>query len=160
MNKERIKELWAKYINDTFKYAITQPPLLFRDSNCATCDYWHLLGEDVLEVVSIYYPTEYEHICRGMEGKIIRTYKEEGEIKDTYNDHVFYGYCKRFPPLLLESDSILKIGLFSATNTKKPKMLSAYRFPILPHEEQCGEWKQSDWARELLLEKQSGKPSE
>lgn len=153
MNKEKIKELWTQYINETFQNASTQPPYLFRGPNCATCLYWHLIDEDSLKMVSIYSPKEYEHICHGMEGKIIRLHKEYGQIKDTYNDHMFYGFCKRFPPTWPESDSKTRIGLFSITNVKMPKVLSGYRFPFLPHEEQCGEWKQGEWVKEVLSEK-------
>ena len=157
MNKEKIRELWTSHINESFEYALTQPPLLFRFPKCATCTHWQLLDEDVLEIISIQSPTEYEQICRGMEGKIIRAYKEDGEIRDTYRDHLFYGYCKRFPPDLLESDSTLEIGLFSIKNRKTPKILTPYRFPILPHEQHCGEWKQAEWAREELSERQKEK---
>lgn len=157
MNKEKIRELWEKYINELFEYSITQPPHLFSMPNCATCTHWHLLDEDVLEMISIHSPREFEYVFRGMEGKIIKAYKENGEIKDTYNDYKFYGYCKRFPPALLESDSVLKIGFFSITNVKIPGILSGYRFPIMPHEEKCGEWKQDEWVRKMLSERQKAK---
>lgn len=154
MDKEKIRELWAKYINESFEYSIEQPPHLFVKPNCATCVHWHLVDEDTLEMISIRSPKEYEAICRGMEGKIIRTYEEDGQTQGMYNVHMFYGFCKRFPPTWPESDSITRIGLFITTNVKTPRVLSAYRFPFLPHEEECGEWKQGEWVREVLSEKQ------
>lgn len=152
MDKEAIRKLWAKFI-ESFKDSIKQPPWLFTEPNCATCTHWHLLDEDTLEMISISFPKEYEQICRGMEGKIIKAYEEDGRIVDTYNVHIFYGFCKRYPPAWPESDSITRIGLFTRTNTKTPGILSGYRFPFLPHDEQCGEWKQDKWVSEVLSEK-------
>lgn len=148
MDKEKISELWAKYINESFESSVTQPSHLFSRPNCATCTHWHLADEDTLEMISIYSPKEYEQICRGMEGKITKAYEEDGRTEGSYNVYMFYGFCKRFPPTCPESDSISRIGLFSITNVKIPRILSGYRFPILPHEERCGEWKQDEWVKE------------
>lgn len=150
MNNEDVRELWATYLNDSFKHSIEYPPYLFGQPKCGTCIHWHLIDKDTLDAIEVYSPKEYEQICRGMEGKIIKAFEEDGQIADTYNTHVFYGFCKRFPPASLESDSTTRSGLFSRVNCKTPKVLAGYRFPFLPHEEQCGEWKQSEWAREEL----------
>lgn len=160
MHAEKIRELWRKYINDLFDNAISKPPHLFKRPFCATCKYWHLLDADSMEMISINSQNDYDNLVRGMEGNIIRAYKENGEIKDTYRDHIFYGYCKRYPPVLLESDSVIRIGLFSIKNIKTPKLFSGYRFSILPHEQYCGEWTEDEWARDILAEKKQNKPSE
>ena len=153
MDQKEIRELWGKYINKTVKYSLGQPHLFSRPY-CATCTHWHLLDEDSLNAISIYSPKEHEQICRGMKGEIIRPYEEDGQIVDTYTDHIFYGFCKRFPPTWPESDSITKIRLLSIINVKRPRLVTGYRFPVLPHEEWCGEWKQDKWVTEVLSEKQ------
>ncbi len=160
MHAEKIRELWGGYINGLFDNAITKPPFIFKRPFCATCKYWHLIDEDSIEIIRINSQNDYDNICRGMEGNILRSYKEYGEVKDAYRDHIFYGYCKRYPPVLTESDSIIRIGLFSAKIIITPKLLSSCRFPILPHEQYCGEWIQDEWAREILAEKHQDKPSE
>jgi hypothetical protein len=158
MNKEQIKESWQKYIDDLFKYSTSKPPYLFKTPYCATCTYWYLLGEDELEAISIYSPVEYESICRGMEGKIVKAYKEEGEVKDVYTDHLFHGFCKRYPPSLVEPNSTIRFRMFfSFLNVKMPAILSRNAFPVMPHQQWCGEWKQGEWAKEILPEKDNAK---
>lgn len=154
MDSEKIRELWSKYVEDTIKYSRWTPSRLFDGHRCDTCEYWYLLNEDVLETISIHFPEIYKHICEGMEGKIHQVYKEGGEFKDSYMTHKFYGFCKRYPPVIGEMDSIMKIGLFSIKNIKIPQLLTGYRFPILHHEEKCGEWKMSQWGKERLEKEQ------
>jgi len=153
MYSEKIRELWSKYIEDEIEHSFLSLSFgIFNRHHCETCEYWYLLDEDVLKMISIYFPDIYKHICEGMEGKIHQVYKEEGEVMDSYRTHKFYGFCKRYPPVIGEMDSVLKIGFFSLKNIKLHQLLNGYRFPILPHEERCGEWKLSDWGKERLEE--------
>ena len=133
----------------------------FSDPWCETCEYWFFLRQDVIEQIEIYYPNIYKHICDGMEGKIIKGFEENGVVVDTYNDHRFYGFCKRYPPVIGDEDSVIKkIGLFSSSNTKIRKILDGYRFPVLPNNEWCGEWKLSQWGKERLKKEQNNNQDE
>ena len=153
MDKETILELWWKYIDDSCQYAIRQPPPLLAEPSCATCKHWHIFRDDTMEMISIYTPKEYEQICRGMKGEIIKAYNEKGEFVDTYNEYIFYGHCKRFPPTLPESDSITRKGFLSNINIKRSNLMAGYIFPVLPQKEVCGEWKRNSWVEERLSER-------
>jgi hypothetical protein len=154
MNREKIRGSWQKYIDGLFEYSLSEPPFLFEGPCCATCAYWHLLGEDELEAISIFSPAEYKSLCEGIEGKIVKAYKEEGEIKDVYTDHLFHGFCKRYPPSLVDTNSTIRFRpIFSFINGKIPAILSTNAFPLMPHKQWCGEWKQAEWVKEILIEK-------
>jgi hypothetical protein len=152
MDNETIHKLWTEYVDFFCNYVPTggwgSSPL-FDKPSCATCTHWHIFQEETMEVISKYAPEVYEHICQGMKGKST-PYKEDGKVVDSYNEYIFYGYCKRFPPTLPESDSITKKGIFSSKNIKTPRLLPGYIFPVLPQEEVCGEWKQSSRVKDLL----------
>ncbi len=152
---ETASDLWAKFIDDSTKFSLTQPPYTLTASNCGTCKYWHLVDEDTLEVVAAYSPKEYEFMRRGMKEGHIKGYEENGQVVDTYPDHIFYGFCKRFPPTIAESHSKLSFPSLSLADIKRPDILSGYRFPFLPHKESCGEWKQGEWVARALSKTQS-----
>jgi hypothetical protein len=161
MSKEKILESWQKYINDLIECSLSKLPFLFKAPYCATCAYWHLLGEDELEALSIYSPGEYESLCRGIEGKIIKAYREDGEVKDVYTDHLFHGFCKRYPPSLVDTNSTIRFKLlFSFVNVKIPAILSRNAFPIMPHDQRCGEWKRDKWVKQFLKEKYHNKQAD
>jgi hypothetical protein len=161
MNKEKIWDSWRKYIDDLFINSPSKPPFIFKRPHCATCAYWSLLGEDELRAISIYSPEEYETICRGIEGKIVKAYREEGQVKDSYTDHQFHGFCKRYPPSLVDPNSIIRFRpIFSFVNVKLPNVLPRNAFPVMPHEQWCGEWKQDEWVNEILIEKDHAKQAD
>ena len=161
MHAERIRGLWKDYLEDLFKYSLSKPPFLFETPYCGTCFYWNLLNADAMEIIEVIAPNEYEAICRGMEGKIIKAYREDGEIKDTYNEHRFFGFCKRYPPSLMQGNSIIKFNsLLSLKNIKVPMILSGYKFPVMPHDEWCGEWKQGEWVADFMADKAKEKQIE
>jgi hypothetical protein len=86
-----------------------------------------------------------------MEGEIVREVNAaEWPWQRYYEARTFYGFCKRYPPPVGEDDSIVNIGLFSAEKIKIPEISDGNRFPVLPDNEGCGEWKLSDWAKERL----------
>lgn len=145
MYQERIEKLWLKYIDEKMESSLSND--YFSHPHCETCKYYQLFREDVIYPISVYHPDLYKHICDGMEGKIRRTYKEEGVPVESYYDHIFYGFCKRYPPVIREEDSVLKIGLFSIKNNKIHNILDGYRFPVLHNKEWCGEWKLSGWVK-------------
>ena len=161
MNREQIKDSWRKYIDDLFKNSISKLPVIFSSPRCATCAYWLLLGGDELRELSIYTPEEYETIRQGIEGKTVRVYKEKGQFVDSYTTYEFYGFCKRYPPSLVDQDSIIRFrSIFSLENVKLPNILLRNAFPVMPHEQWCGEWKQDEWAKGILKEKGHAKQAE
>lgn len=151
MHGEKIKETWTKYNQDMFKYSFNEVPNLFQTPRCNTCSHWNLLGEEALHHISISSPKEYDEIIRGLEGKRIRTFKSEGKIEDVYSDFRFFGYCKRYPPASKGGYSIVGFRtLFTLLNRYIPKRIGEYGFPLMPHDEFCGEWNKGKWVDDWI----------
>jgi len=120
MDQEKIIRAWSEYL-DKEKETPFGESRLFKYPSCATCKHWQLIDEEALSLVQD--EVWYEKIVNGMEGKIHRAFKERGEVVDAYTIHLFYGFCKRFPP-----------------NAHHPLRIADYGFPLLSHENACGEW--------------------
>jgi len=162
MHNEEIRRRWQNYIDDMFNYNLFgEKPYLFESSYCATCIHWYLLNEEGLHHVAITAPNDYERIMIGLEGNIIKPVKEEGEIIDSYQDHQFFGWCKRYPPIIKNNYSILRIrSIFSRLATHVPKLISEFGYPLMPHDECCGEWGKDLWVDKRLNEEESKKSRE
>lgn len=159
-HNEKIIELWEGYITSLFEYSPNpELPYLFASPFCATCKFWEILNAEDIDAISIVSPKEYEAIRDGIEGKTLSAYKEKGQFVDAYNEHRFYGFCKRYPPIHIESRfSIIKYKfLFSFQSVKIEGFLDRFKFPILRHEQWCGEWNQSQWATDILNSKNQTK---
>ncbi len=104
------------------------------------------------------YDDDYKKIIEGIKGKIIKPYRESGKVIDVYSDSRFYGWCKRFPPSAPSKRieySILHI-IIKLLLSHNHKYISEFRFPVMPHDECCGEWKKDQWVDERI-EKLSSK---
>jgi hypothetical protein len=89
-------------------------------------------------------------MCEGIEGKIISSITLDDGKRDVFTTHMFYGFCERYPPTVGQDDSIVNIGLFSVKKISIPKITDGCRFPVLPENQGCGEWKLSQWGKERL----------
>jgi hypothetical protein len=154
MTNEQIFEAWADYTCDMIKYSLSSElPHLFKSPHCGTCKFWVLLNQDAMHFVAINSPNEYDKIEKGTKGNILKTYEENGEIVDTYNDYQFYGWCKRMPPTIKVNYSILGIrSLFSKLIRHIPKFIAENSFPAMPHDEWCGEWVKDSWVDDHVEE--------
>jgi len=152
MHNEEIFKRWNDYIDGNIKYNILGGlPYLFKSTHCGTCSHWYLLCEDSIHYLACEAPKDYDKIIKGIKGEIVRAYKEDGVVKDVYSDFCFYGWCKRFPPSRRTGYSIISIRtLFTRLIRHIPQHLFEYSFPIMPHDERCGEWQKAPWVDERL----------
>ena len=130
MNREEIYETWWSYLKDELDPRTTafpsELPYLFREPHCGTCSHWYV---------------------KEFGGKQIKGYWEKGEVVDTYSESLFYGWCKRFPPVQRSPNSSFNLFKKDASQIN-----STYDFPVVPHEQSCGEWNEGDWVKELINE--------
>jgi hypothetical protein len=154
MHNEKIHEAWWDYLKGIFEFSFDDVPYLFRDPHCGTCSHWFLINEDGLHNLAVTSsPNEYDEIIKDLSGKRIYTYREKSEIKDTYRDYRFYGWCKRFPPVQRSGYSILGFrSLFTFMSRNIPKKVAEYDFPLMPHDSSCGEWKENSWVAIFINE--------
>jgi hypothetical protein len=158
MYDEKIEENWKKYNEDMFKYSIDEVPYLFQTPRCNTCTHWKLITSEALHHIAISSPNEYDEIMECLEGKQVRTFRVEGKIEDVYSDVRFFGWCKRFPPVHKQDYSIIRFRtLFSLLNRFIYKRVGEYGFPLMPHDEFCGEWKKDDWVDDWIKEHKSNR---
>jgi hypothetical protein len=156
MHSQQIHEAWWNYLKDKLdprnRALPSELPYLFSEPYCATCSHWFLINEDGLYHLAVTSsPDEYDEILNDLSGKRICTYREKGEIKDTWLDHRFYGWCKRFPPVQRNGYSILRFrSLFSFLSRNIPQKISEYDFPLMPHDCSCGEWKEDNWVSDFV----------
>ena len=159
MEAEEYEENWQNYLKNFFQ-GIAAPllvdeesglPYLFANPVCATCQFWHPIHRDGLNQLPA--PHEYDLVEKGLNGKILKTVSlGEGE-HDAYNDHVFYGWCKRFPPTNRDTYSIIGFrSLFSLVSRRIPLKVADYQFPLLSHLNTCGEWKKGQWVEGFISE--------
>jgi len=159
MGTTEYEEEWQNYLKNFFQ-GIAAPllvdedsglPYLFASPICATCQYWYPIHRDGLNQLPA--PHEYDLVEKGLNGKIIKTVSlGEGE-HDAYSDHVFYGWCKRYPPTNRDTYSIIGFrSLFSLVSRKIPQKVADYQFPLLSHTNTCGEWKQGEWVESFVNE--------
>ncbi len=161
MHNEQIHESWRKYLEDMFANSLVPSddmPYLFSDPHCGTCAHWFLINEDGLHHLAVTSsPSEYDEIIRDLSGERICVYREKGEYVDSYRDHRFYGWCKRFPPVQRGGYSILRFrSLFTFLNRNIPQKIAEYDFPLMPHNSSCGEWKEDNWLSDFV-QKHKGK---
>jgi len=156
MDTEQIHEAWWNYLKEELDPRTTafpsELPYLFREPHCATCSYWFLInGEGLHHLAITSSPKEYDEIINDLSGKRIHAYREKGRVIDTYQDHRFYGWCKRFPPFQRSGYSIIGFrSLFSFLNRNIPQKVSEYDFPLMPHNSSCGEWKENSWVADFI----------
>ena len=117
---------------------------------CATCKYWRILRpQDLLTGQmnsTVPNPDEAERIENGWRGKLRRTVSETDGEHDSYLDHEFFGWCKRYPPQFHAPDSIISIRSFLSFLARHiPSKIAEYQFPLMPHHDGCGEWSKADW---------------
>jgi len=152
MHNEQISNAWWVYLKNMFKHGIGDMPFLFETPHCGTCSNWFLIDEDGLDHIALTSaPGEYDEIIRDLKGERICDYREEGKIIDTYSDHRFYGWCKRFPPVPQSGHSIIGFrSFFSLLSRHIPKKVSEYDFPLMQHDNICGEWKKAKWVDKFI----------
>jgi hypothetical protein len=96
---------------------------------------------------------EIDHVNAGLQGNLLKIVSLDDGTHDSYRDHEFYGWCKRYPPRHQDSYAIISFrSLFSILSRKIPKKIADYQFPILSHENTCGEWKQGDWVQKFIID--------
>ncbi len=153
MTNEAINKEWEKYLSEMFVYnPSSEAPSLFMSPYCATCKYWTLLNETDLQSISLESPIECTRMEKGFSGKKLCVFNG-GDDLESYRDHEFFGWCKRMPPSKT-TDSLIKPFLARFIKLV-PKHISERNFPIMPHEEWCGEWQQASWVKDHL-ERKSG----
>jgi hypothetical protein len=158
MHSEQIHKAWWNYLKDMLDPRTTdQPselPYLFSEPHCATCFHWFLVNEHGLHHLADTSSTrEYDGIIEDLSGKRICAYREEGEIKDTYRDYRFYGWCRRFPPSQRSGYPVIGFrSLFTFLSRHIPRRISEYDFPLMPHNCSCGEWKEDRWVADFVGE--------
>jgi hypothetical protein len=152
MYNEQVREAWWAYLSDMFPDPLGELPYFFRDPYCGTCTHWFLINEDGLRHLALTSsPKEYDEIVNDMSGNRTGVYREKGVIKDTYRDHRFYGWCKRFPPVQRSGYSIIGFRtLFTFLSRNIPQKNAEYDFPLMPHSSSCGEWKQGSWVSDFV----------
>jgi hypothetical protein len=130
-------------------------PYIFQKPHCNTCVHWKLLNAEALDHIAISSPNEYDEIIKCFEGKRGRIVRDKGTVEDFYNEFRFFGWCKRFPPVYKQEGdySIIRLRtLFSLLNSFNRKRIGEYGFPLMPHDEVCGEWKKDDWVDDWIKE--------
>lgn len=154
MNNEMIHESWWNYLKSMSESRIGDMPYLFRDPHCGTCSHWHLIDEDALHNIAVTSsPKEYDEIFEGMSGKRLCVHREKGNVQDTYRDYRFYGWCKRFPPMHRGGYSVIGFrSFFTLLSRRVPNKISEYDFPLMPHDNTCGEWQEDKWVKNFLDE--------
>ena len=156
MDSEQIHETWwnyLKYMLDPMTTAFPlELPYLFSEPHCGTCSHWFLInGEGLNYLATTSSPREYDKIINDLNGKRMRTYRERGKVIDSYRDHRFYGWCKRFPPLQRGGYSVIGFrSFYSFLSRNIPQKLSEYDFPLVPHDCSCGEWKENAWVPNFI----------
>lgn len=116
MNQEQIIQAWNEFLkkeNNSFLGSV-----FLKNHMCGNCKHWNLINAD--DLLLFQSETESNHIIQGLQGKIQKTFEEDGEVVDTYSAYKFHGWCKRYPPTINNS------------------------FPLLSHENTCGEWNKND----------------
>lgn len=124
MDQEQIANSWNEFLEEE-RSSLLGESHFFKYPVCGTCKYWRLVDEDALS--AIHDQSLYEHIAQGIDGKIIKAFKDDGSVVDTYSIKLFYGFCKRYPP---QSRDTLQIA--------------DYAFPLLSHSNTCGEWEAAE----------------
>ena len=157
MEDDHNEEAWQEYLVNFFQ-GIAAPlltddesglPYIFSNPLCATCQYWYPVHRDGLN--QIHAPQENDIIEKGMQGKILNTVSLGGGVNDAYESHIFYGWCKRYPPQQQDTYTIISFrSLFSLIARKIPLKISDYQFPLISHENTCGEWKQGNWVVDFI----------
>jgi hypothetical protein len=64
---------------------------------------------------------------------------------DVYQVKVFFGWCKLFPPKPKVSST--SKGIFRKTIEPTAVQVARFQFPLIDHENKCGEWKATDLYR-------------
>ena len=113
ITNEKIGEFWRQHIDESIKYGSMSPRDYFSQHICRICEYWYPLNEDILHKISKYYPDIFEYMCRGIVGKMTSSITFDDGRRDVYTSQLFYGFCKRYPPVVGQDDSFVNIGLFS-----------------------------------------------
>jgi hypothetical protein len=146
MDEDKVRKAWWDYLKEQLKVTIFGPPPIIEFPNCGTCSHWCILNETDLANVQDLSPIDQRKILQGMAGEYELVYG------DPYKSHTFYGYCKRYPPRLMEQNSY-EVGrsILYRLNILKPRVLPVFIFPIIAHNQLCGEYKQSAWIEEEKL---------
>jgi len=141
MDQEQIISAWRGYL-DGQRDSITPPswvPVLSRPV-CGNCRHWKLINAE--ELSTMVSTPEYDNIIGGLSVGVVRVHAPGTEDADPYSTKVFYGWCKRFPPNPRASYSVSGFrSLFSRMFLKTLLRISDLDFPLVNHENTCGEWK-------------------
>lgn len=133
-------EKWRKYVevDQTNKIVhLGGKGQIYKMPMCGNCKHWYVLNEEDLKTVE---PRQQEQISKGFEGLLIRSSPVADEV---YTTHLFFGWCKRFPPIHRTEHSTKPF--LSRLITRIPMRIADYDFPIMSHENKCGEWSGQEW---------------
>lgn len=159
MDREKAENEWREYLKGLlqgFTAAIsfddeTGLPFLFAYPHCATCYFWYPIHRGGLNHLSN--PDEIEYVEAGLQGKLLNSISLGNDHSDTYWNHAFFGWCKRYPPRHRDYYSIVGFRtLFTLVSRIIPSKIADYQFPVLSHINTCGEWKQGDWVEKFIKE--------
>ncbi len=145
------------YLNGWFEH---RPGLLraypFTVPVCATCKHWVLLTERGRRDLLF---EEADIVNAGVAGEIWEVYYEDGRPVETVKTERFYGWCKRYPPKLPSPYYVGKYRFpvrFELASVS-PK-ISDKGFPLIQHNDGCGEWAKAEWVEEYLDEHRERDP--
>ncbi len=137
--------LWfSSIVEDYDNTFMSEESQLLNREECQTCKYWKLIDDDCYIYLS---PQEYGLIEQGMEGKIHRSFEFDNGEYDSYFESRFYGFCKRFPPTNSNGTINTSKSLLSRKSASTSIKISEHSFPLMPHDEWCGEWSRCDWTK-------------
>ena len=145
MEQDVTNTLWRKFLKQADPHSRTSASggPIYKLPMCGNCKHWKLIDDEGM--TNIQSPDDFNRIDSGLEERVYRSIRLSDGTVEVYSVQLFYGWCKRYPPKPRYNYSIKKsLSLFARLYLKVPQKISDYNFPLLSHENECGEWQASE----------------